>query len=119
MYASKNNVQLLGHLGKAPEVRTFDGGKKMARFTVATNESYVNASGEKKTETQWHTIVAWGKVAEVAEKILSKGSQVSLEGKLVSRHYTDKEGVKKYVTEVHISEILLVGDKAEKEVAAD
>jgi single-strand DNA-binding protein len=111
MYALKNKVQLIGNLGTNPEVKTFDGGKKIASFSIATNESYRNAKGEKVTETQWHRVVAWGKVAEIAEKYLTKGKEVALEGKLVNRNYTDKGGVKKYITEVQISEILLLGEK--------
>lgn len=118
MNAIKNKVQLIGHLGGDPEVKVLESGKKMARFRVATNETYRTAAGEKKTETQWHTLVAWGKVAEVAEKILKKGAEVAIEGKLVSRTYTDKEGVKKYITEVQVSEVLLL-DKAEKKVEAE
>ena len=114
MYALKNKVQLIGNLGKAPEIKTLDGGKKLARFSVATNESYKDAKGEKVTETQWHNVVAWGKVAEIAEKYLTKGSEVALEGKLMNRNYTDKEGVKKYVTEVQVNEILMLGDKPSK-----
>lgn len=111
MYALKNKVQLIGNLGNAPEVKTFDGGKKMARFSVATNENYRNAKGEKVTETQWHNLVAWGKVAEIAEKFLVKGKEVAIEGKLVNRTYNDKEGNKKYITEVVVSELLLLGVK--------
>ena len=95
MYALRNKVQLIGNLGAAPEIKTLDGGKKMARFSIATNESYKNAKGEKVTETQWHNLVAWGKVADVAEKYLTKGKEVVIEGKLVSRSYNDKEGSKK------------------------
>jgi single-strand DNA-binding protein len=72
MYALKNKVQLIGNLGNNPEVKTLDGGKKMARFSVATNETYKNTKGEKVVETQWHNLVAWGKVAEIAEKYLQK-----------------------------------------------
>ncbi len=111
MYALKNKVQLIGNLGNAPEVKTLEGGKKMARFSVATHESYRNASGEKVTETQWHNLVAWGKVAEIAEKYLSKGKEVVIEGKLVNRSYNDKEGNKKYTTEVQVNELLMIGDK--------
>lgn len=111
MYALKNKVQLIGNLGMNPDVRTTENGKKWARFSMATSESYRNASGEKVTETQWHNIVAWGKVAEIAEKYLAKGSEVAIEGKLVSRSYNDKEGNKKYVTEVQINELLMLGDK--------
>ena len=85
MYALKNKVQLIGNLGNNPEVKSLDGGKKVARFNVATSESYRNTKGEKITETQWHTLVAWGKVAEIAEKYLQKGSEVVIEGKLINR----------------------------------
>ena len=112
MYALKNKVQLIGHLGKQPDVRTTETGKKWARFSVATNEVYRSAKGDKVTETQWHNLVAWGKVAEIAEKFLDKGSEVAIEGKLVNRSYTDKEGNKKYITEVQVNEVLLLGAKA-------
>lgn len=111
MYALKNKVQLIGNLGNAPEIKNISTGKKMARFSMATNETYRNAKGEKVTETQWHTIVAWGKVAELAEKYLSKGSEIAIEGKLVNRNYIDKDGAKKYITEVQLNELLLLGDK--------
>ena len=113
MYALKNKVQLIGNLGNAPEVKTTESGKKLARFSVATNESYRNAKGEKVTETTWHNLVAWGKVADIAEKYLNKGTEVAIEGKLINRSYTDKEGIKKYITEVQVNELLLLGSKAE------
>lgn len=111
MYALKNKVQLIGRLGDKPEVRTTTNGKKWARFSLATNETYRNAAGDKVTETQWHQVVAWGKVAEIAEKFTDKGKEVVVEGKLVHRSYEDKEGVKKYVSEVQVNELLLLGDK--------
>ena len=117
MYALKNKVQLIGHVGNKPETRTFEGGKKLVRFSVATNESYRNAKGEKVTDTQWHSLVAFGKVADIAEKYLDKGAEVALEGKLVNRNYVDKQGVKKYTTEVQISELLLLGANASKMAA--
>ncbi len=111
MYALKNKVQLIGNLGNAPEVKTTESGKKLARFSVATNESYRNANGEKVTETTWHNLVAWGKVADIAEKYLTKGSEVAIEGKLINRSYTDKDGNKKYITEVQVNELLMLGSK--------
>lgn len=111
MYALKNRVQLIGNLGMNPEVKKTETGKKLVRFSVATNESYKNAVGEKVTETQWHNLVAWGKVADIAEKFLLKGSEVVIEGKLINRNYTDKEGTKKYITEVQVNEMLLLGSK--------
>ena len=108
MYALRNRVHLIGNLGGSPEVRTTESGKKLARFSVATNESYRSTQGEKVNETQWHSLVAWGKTAEIAEKYLDKGTEVVVEGKLVHRSFTDKEGVKRFVTEVQVSELLLL-----------
>lgn len=113
MYAAlKNRVQLIGHLGKTPEVKQFESGKKMAKFSVATNEEYKNATGEKIKETQWHNIIVWGKTADIAEKYLAKGSEVVVEGKLIHRSYNDKDGTKKYITEVEVSEMLMLGKPA-------
>lgn len=117
MYTLKNKVQLIGNLGVNPDVRTTESGKKWARFSMATSDNYRNANGEKVNETQWHSIVAWGKNAELAEKYLVKGSSIAIEGKLVSRSYTDKAGTKKYVTEVQVNEILLLGSKPDKSAA--
>lgn len=111
MYALKNKVQLIGNLGGKPEVKETESGKKLATFSIATSESYRNAKGERVTETQWHRIVAWGKLAEIAEKYLDKGKEVVLEGKLVNRSYSDKDGNKKYITEIQASELLMVGAK--------
>jgi single-strand DNA-binding protein len=115
MYALKNKVQLIGNLGNAPEVKTLETGKKMARFNVATNEIYRNAKGEKVIETQWHNLVAWGKVAEIVEKFLTKGKEVAIEGKLINRSYNDKEGNKKYITEIQVNELLMLGSKPTEE----
>ena len=109
MNALRNKVQLIGNLGMNPEVKTLDGGKKLAKMSIATNESYKNAKGEYVKETQWHNLIAWGKTAEVIEKILKKGSEVAVEGKLINRNYTDKEGVKRYITEIEVHELLLIG----------
>ena len=111
MYALKNKVQLIGNLGNAPEIKSIESGKKMARFSIATNENYRNAKGEKVTETTWHNLVAWGKVAELAEKFLQKGTEVVIEGKLINRSYTDKDGIKKYISEVQVNELLLLNGK--------
>ncbi|HYK47460.1 MAG TPA: single-stranded DNA-binding protein [Parafilimonas sp.] len=119
MYALKNKVQLIGNLGNNPEIRTTEAGKKMARFSVATDETYRNSKGEKVTETQWHNLIAWGKVAEIVEKYLSKGSEIAVEGKLMNRNYVDKEGVKRYITEVHVNEMLMLGgDKKQAKAKA-
>ncbi|MBU3713747.1 MAG: single-stranded DNA-binding protein [Ferruginibacter sp.] len=113
MYSLRNKVQLIGNLGKDPEVKKIDSGKKLAKFSVATNEVYTNSKGEKVKETQWHNIIAWGKVADVAEKYLNKGSEVALEGKLVTKDYLDKEGNKRYFTEIQINELLMLGGRSE------
>ena len=106
----KNSVQLIGRLGNDPEVRTFDSGKKKATFSLATNETYYNSKGEKVTDTQWHNVVVWGKKADVVENHLKKGSEIALEGKLINRSY-EKDGEKKYVTEISLNELLMMGKK--------
>jgi single-strand DNA-binding protein len=111
MNTINNKVQLIGFLGMNPDIRTLEGGKKMARISIATSDSYNNAKGEKITETYWHNIIAWGKTAEIAEQSLAKGSHVSVEGKLVNRSYVDKQGVKKYVTEVVANELTIMVKK--------
>lgn len=111
MNALRNKVQLIGNLGNAPEVRNTESGKKLVRFSVATNEIYRNTKGEKVKETQWHNLIAWGKVADIVEKYLSKGAEVAIEGKLITRNYNDKEGVKKYITEIQVNELLMLGSK--------
>lgn len=111
MYALRNKVQLIGHLGNKPEVKETETGKKVTNFSMATSDVYRNARGEKVTETQWHRLVAWGKVAEIAGKYLDKGREIAIEGRLTTRSYTDKEGNKKYITEVVVSELLMLGAK--------
>ena len=111
MNALRNKVQLIGHLGANPEVRKLDGGKTIAKLRLATNESYKNQKGEKVEDTQWHNIVAWGKTAALMEQLLAKGKEVMIEGKLTSRSYEDKEGNKRYITEVVANEFLLLGAK--------
>lgn len=111
MYTLKNKVQLIGNLGNAPEIKNTQSGKKLARFSIATNEIYRNAKGEKVKETTWHNLIAWGKIADIVEKYLNKGSEIAVEGKLISRSYTDKEGIKKFISEVEINELLMLGSK--------
>ena len=111
MNALRNKVQLIGNLGMDPEVKALNGGKKLAKMSIATNETYKNAKGERVTETQWHNLIAWGKTAEIVEKFLKKGSEVAIEGKLINNNYTDKEGVKRYFTEIEVSEVLMLGSK--------
>ncbi len=109
----KNNVQLIGNLGEAPKVTQLESGKKVARFSLATNEHYKNSEGEKAQRTDWHFIVAWGKLAEIVEKYTDKGKEIAVSGKLKSRTYTTEAGEKRYITEVEANEILLLGNKAE------
>ncbi len=109
MSSLKNKVQLVGHVGQDPEIKTFEGEKKLANFTLATNEVYKNDKGEKVEETQWHRLVAWGKTAETIEKYVTKGKEIAIEGKLNHRSYDDKNGEKKYITEVVIGELMLLG----------
>lgn len=107
----KNRVTLIGNLGQDPEIKTIGSGRKMARFRLATNERYKNSKEEWVEDTQWHSIVAWGKQAESVEKLLRKGSEVMLEGKLTHGEYTDKDGVKRYTTEVDLQGLLLLDKK--------
>lgn len=111
MNSLRNKVQLIGNLGNDPEIISLDSGKKLAKFNLATNESYKNAAGEKITDTQWHNVVAWGKTAEIIESYVSKGKEVAIEGKLTSRSYEDKEGNKRYITEIVCNELLMLGNK--------
>lgn len=108
-----NRVQLIGNLGKDPEIRNLSDDKKMATFSLATNENYKDAKGETVENTQWHNLVAWGKTAELVEKLLKKGKQIAVEGKLVNSSYTDKEGAKRYTTDIHVNEFKLLGKKEE------
>lgn len=113
----RNKVQLIGNIGNEPEMTVLESGKKVIRFSLATNENYKNAQGEKVQSTHWHTMVAWNKTAEIIERYAGKGKEIAIEGKLTSRSYETKEGDKKYITEVVISEVLLLGAKEEKKVA--
>ncbi len=109
MSTLKNKVQLIGNVGQEPTITTLESGKKVVRLSLVTNENYKNSKGEKQTDTNWHTVIAWGKTADIIEKYVSKGKEIAVEGKLSSRSYEDKEGVKRYVTEVVVSEVLLLG----------
>ena len=110
-----NKVILLGNLGKDPEVRRLDDGRAVANFSLATSETYKNKSGEKVTNTEWHNIVLWSPLADIAENYLKKGSQVYIEGKVSNRSYEDKDGVKKYISEVVGREITLLGRPPEQQ----
>ncbi|CAM4014815.1 single-stranded DNA-binding protein [Gillisia hiemivivida] len=111
MSTLRNKVQLIGNVGNAPEIKNLESGKKVANFSIATNEFYKDSNGEKVQDTQWHNIVAWGKIADIVESYVGKGKEIALEGKLSSRSYETSEGEKRYVTEVIASEILLLGSK--------
>ena len=109
MNTLRNKVQLIGNLGNDPEIVNLESGKTLAKFAIATNESYKNAQGEKITDTQWHNIIAWGKTAQIVEKYITKGKEVAIEGKLTTRSWEDKDGMKRYITEVVCSELLMLG----------
>ena len=110
MKSLRNSVQLIGNLGKDPEVKEF-GGNKKASFSIATTDSYKNAKGEKIEDTQWHNVVIWGKLADVAGKYLKKGSEVCVEGSLVHRNYETDKGEKRYITEINVNDMVLLGAK--------
>ncbi len=112
MNSLRNRVQLIGNLGTAPEVKTLTGGKKMVKMVIATNDTFKNQNGETVKETIWHTVTAWGSNAEIAEKYLQKGSEIAIDGKLKNNSYTDKEGIKRFVVNIEVSEFLMLGKKA-------
>lgn len=108
----RNKVQLIGRIGQNPEILTFENGNKMAKFRIATNESYKNAKGEKVEDTQWHNVTVWGKQADTIEKYVTKGSEIAVEGKLVTRTFETKEGEKRTKTEIVAQEFLLLSKKS-------
>ena len=105
----KNSVQLIGNVGQEPEIKNLEGGKKLANISIATNEVYYKDNGDKVEKTEWHRVTAWGKTAEIIEKYVTKGKELAIEGKLTTRSYDDKEGVKRYITEIVANEVLLLG----------
>lgn len=109
MKSLRNSVTLIGNLGKDPEVKVF-GDRKKAWFSIATNDSYKNAKGEKVEDTQWHNIVIWGPLADVVEKYLKKGKEVCVEGKLTHREY-ESQGEKRYITEILVNDLLMLSSK--------
>jgi len=117
----RNRVQLIGRLGQDPEVKTLESGKKVTNFTMATNETYKGADGNKTEETTWHNIVAWNGLAEISSKYLKKGKEVCIEGRITYRSYTDKNGVPKSVTEIVASDLILLssGGVARAELPAE
>ena len=104
----QNAVNLIGRAGNTPIIRKFENGVKLAKFSLATTATYLEVNG-KRTETQWHNIVAWGKTAQIVEKFVAKGKEVAIEGKLTTRTWEDKDGMKRYITEVVCSELLMLG----------
>ena len=108
MNTLRNKVQLIGNLGNDPEIITLESGKKLAKFSLATNENYKDKDGQKQTKTDWHNVVAWNKTVDIIEQYVSKGKEIAIEGKLSTRSYEDKEGQKRYTTEVIINELLLL-----------
>jgi single-strand DNA-binding protein len=108
----RNHVQLVGRLGANPEVKTTEGGNKMARFSIAVSKTFTNKQGEKITDVQWHSVVAWGGLADIAGKILQKGTQVTIDGRLHKRNYTNKEGEKRSATEIIANELFVMQQKA-------
>ena len=114
MNSLQNRVQLIGRLGADPELKTFNSNKTLAQLRIATNESYRNSNGEKVTDTQWHQLVAWNKLATFAEKYLKKGDEIAVEGRLVYRTYEDKNNVKRTVSEIIVNEVLMLRSKAQE-----
>ena len=110
----RNKVQLIGRLGQAPEIITFENGNKLAKFSLATNDYYKNAKGDKVEDTQWHSLFCWGPKADLVEKCVSKGKEIAVEGKLITRSYETKEGEKRYRTEVQVQEILFLGTNGQE-----
>ncbi|NOY36481.1 MAG: single-stranded DNA-binding protein [Chlorobi bacterium] len=113
----RNRVNLIGNLGMDPQVRELSNGRKMAKISIATNESYRNSEGQRITDTQWHNLVAWGSTAVYAEKYLKKGQSVAVAGKLVHRAYEDKNGEKKFISEVVIDQVQILKDSAKPQEA--
>ena len=111
MTTLRNSVRLIGNVGQTPEIKNLENGRKVANFSIATNEVYYNKEGEKVNQTYWHNLVAWGKNAEIIENYVDKGKEIAIEGKLINRSYETQDGNKRYVTEVLVNEILMLGNK--------
>ena len=107
----RNKVQLIGRVGNEPEVVALDSGKKLVKFAMATNDSYKNAKGDKVEDTQWHNLIVWNKLTTVIEQYVKKGDELAIEGKLTNRSYDNKEGNKRYVSEIVVNELLMMGSK--------
>ncbi len=113
-----NKVTLIGNLGKDPETKTTETGKKVTHFTLATNDGYKGADGQRVKETTWHNVVAWNGLGEVAAKYLKKGNEVAVEGRIVYRSYEDKKGTTKYITEIVLNDLQLLRN-GEKDAKGD
>lgn len=114
MANSVNKVILVGRLGKDPEVKYTQGGTPVAKFTVATNEVWKDQNGEKQERTEWHNIVAWTKLAEICGQYLNKGSRVYIEGRIQTRSWEDKEGNKRYITEIRADSMVMLSGKPDE-----
>ena len=110
---SVNKAILVGRLGRDPETRFTGGGQAVANFSVATDHSYKDRNGERQKKTEWHKIVAWGKLAEIVQKYLKKGSLIYIEGRIETREWQDKEGQKRYSTEIIASEMRMLGGRGD------
>ena len=115
----RNRVLLIGNLGQDPEIKNLENGKKVAHFTIATNDAFKSSEGQKVEETTWHNIVAWNGLAETAAKFLKKGKEVAIDGRLVYRSYEDKKGVTKYITEIVMNEMLLLRSSTKTDEAKE
>jgi len=118
MNALRNQAQLIGYVGNDPEITELEGGKKLAKFSLATNEIYNNAAGERTFSTEWHTIIAWGRQAEIAEKYVQKDKEIAVSGRITHRSYDNNEGQKKRITEIRCSDLLLLG-KPEADIESE
>jgi len=107
----RNSVQLIGNVGQDVEVVELENGKKLVKFSLATNETYKDAKGEKVTNTEWHSLVAWNKIAEIVEKYVKKGAELAIQGKITYNKYEDKDGNKRSKTEIVVNEIVMLGSK--------
>lgn len=107
----KNSVRLIGRVGQNPEVKDLSNGKKLTKFSLAVSERYKNQAGELITDTHWHNITVWGKQAELVGSLVKKGSELAIEGKLVTNNFTDKDGNKRFATEINLNEFMLLGSK--------
>lgn len=108
MNSLRNKVQLIGRLGQDPEIINLESGKKIAKFSLATNDTYKDASGQKIENVQWHNLIAWNKTADIIEKYVTKGKEIAIEGKLINRSWDDSDGKKHYITEVVVDELLML-----------